>query len=86
MNLSALAVLLSDPARAEALRREELPEVLGQVERLRAALWVRVNTPEPNGHGEPSDIERASGDQLLNAKEVADILQTDARYVYRHAD
>lgn len=85
MSPDALATLLTDPARADALPREELPELLGQVERLRAALWVRLTVPATNG-STPKSEARAEDDMLLTATAVAEILNVDDRYVYRHAD
>lgn len=87
MNPETLATLLSDPSRADALPREELPEVLGQVERLKAVLWARLATPEVAGNGRPvSDTERASGDRLLTVQELAERLNVDDRWIYRKAD
>ena len=87
MTPETLATLLSDPSRADALPREELPEVLGQVERLKAVLWARLATPEVAGNGRPvSDTERASGDRLLTVQELAERLNVDDRWIYRKAD
>jgi excisionase family DNA binding protein len=87
MDADRLAILLTDPTRADALPREALPEVLGQVERLKAVLWARLSTPEVASNGRPvSDTERASGDRLLTVQELAERLNVDDRWIYRKAD
>ena len=87
MNADAIATLLSDPSRANAIAQDDVPEVLGQVERLRAQLWARLTRPEStNGCKPASDIERASADRLLTVKEAANRLTVDERWMYRHAD
>lgn len=86
MDARTLETLLSDPARAEALPRAELPELLGQIEQLRAALWTRLQAPlEPEGRP-TSDIERKSGDRLLSVEELAERLGVDHRWIYRRVD
>ena len=88
MTPEALATLLSDPSRADALPRDEVPELLGRVEQLRAVLWAKLTRPESTNGAttQRSDIEKASGDRMLAAAEVAEMIGTDTRYVYRHAD
>lgn len=87
MSPDVLAVLLTDPPRADALTREQLPELLGRVEQLRAILLERLTRPEStNGSKPASDIERASGDRLLTVKEAAERLSVDDRWIYRKAD
>lgn len=60
--------------------------LLGQVEQLRWALRLRMETPSPTPEAPGSSPDRAPLGQLLMAAEVAEILKTDTRYVYRHAD
>lgn len=85
MDAATLAELAADPSRLEALTEDQLPEVLGELERLRAQVWAQLSRPSlPSGAtvgmngGEP--------DTMLNAEAVAEILNVDARYVYDHAD
>ena len=87
MNPDVLSTLLSNPARAEALPREDIPEVLGKIEQLKAALWVNLTNPDiTKGSRAVSDLERASNDQLLTAKAAAERLGVDERWIYRRAD
>lgn len=85
MSPETLATLLADPERASSLPRGELPEILGQLERLRAALWATLATPPANGSVAQPE---AAGDQdeLLNVPELAEVLHVDERWVYRRAD
>lgn len=65
-----LSELAAHPDRIEDLPREELPDVLSQLEGLRARLQLRLSErPErsSNGRGKPSPADRP-----LDAKAVAD--------------
>ena len=86
MNADILTTLLSDPTRADSLPQEEVPELLGQVERLRAVLWTKLTRPESKGNSSSAKIERASGDKLLTVKEAAKLLGVNDRWMYRKAD
>lgn len=82
MDRSALAEVAADPDRLGDVPREELPELLADVERLRAEVWSELTRPPENG-GSP---EPDTGDQLLDVEAVAEVLDVDTRYVYEHAD
>ena len=82
-----LATLASDPDRVEGVNADDLPDLIGAAEQLRAALWARLQrlsaehstpTPGPAHNGGP--------DRLLTADEAAERLGVDRRWIYRHAD
>lgn len=79
-----LAYLASHPDDVDGVPREAVPELLSEVEALRARLWGRLVHPPENGTQEPPREPEA--DRLLDVDEVAEILGVEARYVYDHAD
>lgn len=81
---SILSELAADPDRIEDVPREELPEVLSQLEGIRARLQLRLSSPP--GPSSNADSEPPTDDQMLDAEEVADRLDVTTRYVYDHAD
>jgi excisionase family DNA binding protein len=62
----------------EGATPEQCPELMGQLERLKASLWLRMTT----GNQRAVTLQQ---DQLLTAEEVADRLHCSTDYVYRHA-
>lgn len=71
---SALAVLLREGAeRAAEVPREEIPDALAEVERVRAPLWARMNEPKENG------------DRALRAEEEAEMLGYATSWLYQRA-
>src|SRR3990172_1692446 len=78
-----LSELLRDPQRVAEIPRQAIPYVLGQVEQLRAALWMRML------HGEESRENRhesqSQGDRLLPAAEAAILLGVSIKWLYRHS-
>ncbi len=60
-----------------------LPAVLGDLERLRAKLWLRVNAAHTSPDRRP---QRAEKDRLLTAVEAAEILGVRDRWVRDHCD
>lgn len=83
MNINPkLADLLEHPERVSQLPPEAVPVMLGELERLRAVLWVRLTAGNHDGQGQsPSD-----GDRLLDVDEAARKLGKSKDYLYRHAD
>lgn len=79
-----LAQLAADPEGVDDLPREDVPDVLSEVEALRARLWARLTRPERNGG--PPQAEDNGADRLLTVEELAEVLNVDERYVYRRAD
>lgn len=72
--------LVVNPDLASLLPAEAIPAMLGELERLRAALWVRLTVPQNNKNG-----DHAAGDRLLDVKEAAAVLHSTADYLYRHS-
>lgn len=77
-------ILKDGDAINEAIRRiemamtnatpDELPDLLGELERLKAAAWTRLSTP-PRAETE--------GDRLLEAPEAAAMLAIEVTALYR---
>lgn len=82
-----LASVAANPDQVEKLPDEVLPDLLADVERLRARVWTRLNRPvNSTGNGDKTPSKRVEEDQLLDVESVAEILSVDTRYVYDHAD
>ena len=62
------------------LTPEQVPDVLGQLEQLKAVAWVQLLTP--NGRN-LSGIQPP--DELVNEREAARRLGLSLDYIYRHA-
>ena len=86
---SRLPVCLRDPflrtdlASLKRIPRECIPEALGELERARMVLWVRLTVPRPAEGKE--DPREGIDERLLTAQEVAERLQASRHWVYRHA-
>ncbi len=74
-----LAPLLTDPARAAEIPAEQVSALLGELEHLRAALWVRLVTAPAASAPAPEPT------RLLAADEVAAWLGVPKSYVYELA-
>lgn len=85
MSRPTLAFLAADPSRINELDRDALPELIGQVEAIKAALWARLQSPVPSAPPAAAS-NGAGGDDLLTAGEAAERLGVDRRWMYRHAD
>ena len=75
-----LSELLEHPEWLSTLPPEAVPVMLGELERLRAALWVQLTVPRHNGN-----IHNNDRDRLLNVEEAARKLGKSKDYLYRHA-
>lgn len=78
-----LRLLLKGTDRTATIRSEEIPGVLGDLERLRAELWSRLFSSAggvASGPGIPTD-----GDRLLAIKEAAETLGVSTDWLYRQA-
>ena len=79
-----LASLAASPELVDEVLPDRVPDLLAAVEGLRARLWARLMQPSsapvatPATNGDP--------DRLLTAKEAADRLGVDRRWIYRKAD
>jgi predicted DNA-binding transcriptional regulator AlpA len=78
-----LAALVADPARVADLDPDRVADALGELEALRARLWVRLHAPPAT----PAHSSAGNGgpDHLLTAKEAAPLLGVAPRWMYRHA-
>ncbi|OFV96321.1 MAG: hypothetical protein A3F68_07660 [Acidobacteria bacterium RIFCSPLOWO2_12_FULL_54_10] len=76
-----LADLIADPAKAANLPPEAVPSMLGELERLRAILWVRLTAGNHDGQGQLA----SNGDRLLDVEEAARKLGKSKDYLYRHS-
>lgn len=80
-----LAELAANPGRVEDLPEDNLPDLLAELERLRARIWSELARPRiPSSHNPGEAAE--TGDRLLDAQDVAELLDVAPRYVYDHAD
>lgn len=82
-SLRQLAWLIASPDQSDQVRLEEIPELLGALEAVKARLWNRLNSPSlpdtpPKG--------RKPSDHLLDAKEAAERLGVKPKWLYSHAD
>ncbi len=75
-----LAALLAEPEKAAQVPPEDVPALLGDLARLRAMLWVRLNEGT-KGLGLSPEGE----DRLLKAAEAAQRLGMSKDWVYRNA-
>jgi excisionase family DNA binding protein len=76
-----LSELQDHPERAFSLQREEIPGLLGELERLRATLWLRLMPGNQEGHHQAA----VGLDRLLNVEEAARKLGKSKDYLYRHS-
>jgi len=59
----------------DAVPDEEIAAAIGELERVKAALLARLVQPE---------VQQPTEDPLLTAKQVAERLQVDCKWVYGH--
>jgi excisionase family DNA binding protein len=78
-----LAALAADPQRVADLRPDAIPDLVGELEALRARLWVRLQAPPAAPAAESNG---ADPDTLLTAQQAADRLGVSKRWMYAHAD
>jgi len=76
-----LTDLLNHNTKVCELPLEVIPAMLGELEQLKAALWLRLSVPQ-NGRGESS----SSGDRLLDVEETARKLGMTKDYLYRNSN
>jgi hypothetical protein len=85
-----LVAIVADPERAADLEPGAIPPLLGEVEMVRARLWMQLQAP-PAPTPTPTNVK--GPDRLLSAEAVAERLglldkegKPDRRKVYRRAD
>jgi len=77
--------LLADLGQAlSEVSPQQAAALLGELERLKALLWIRMMHPSPN-HRCHSPTEREA-DQLLTPEEAGRLLGVTPRWLYRHAN
>lgn len=74
-----LTDLVNDPAKVSLLPAEAVPELLGDLERLKATLWARLTVPQSNEQSTPEE------DRLLDVDEAAVRLGMKPATLYRRA-
>lgn len=74
-----LADLLADSRKAAFLPADMIPAMLGELERLKATLWVRLTAPQ-------ADAQAENGDRLLDVREAKAKLGVTEDWLYRHAN
>lgn len=79
-----LAYLASHPDDVDGVPREAVPDLLSEIEVLRARLWGRLTNPSTNSD-RPAPSEPKE-DRMLDSEEVAEILGVSERYVWDHKD
>jgi len=77
-----LATVVADPSRVREIDPEVVPELLGELEAVRAALWARLHVPAAPV---PAQVDPDRGDPLLTAAEAAERLAVSKRWIYRQA-
>ena len=76
--LSDLTALLAEPASAVAVPTQIIPELLGELERIKAELWaqlLRCSTETRNGHREDADAK------LLTAAQAAELTNVPESWI-----
>jgi len=77
MNIQ-LTDIIDDPTRVGEVPPEEIPDLLGVLETLKARLWCRLNTsPDPVTQTSPMD-----GERLITVEQAAELLAFTEQYVY----
>jgi hypothetical protein len=79
-----LAALVTDPSRVADLEPDAIPAIVGELEALKARLWVRLHAPQPAAVAESA--HNGGPDQMLTAEEAGGQLGVGVRWMYRHAD
>lgn len=69
---------------AESVPADEIPALLGALERIRARLWQRLNEAPTPSSATPKRDQRAA-DRLLTTREAAQLLGVKPRWLYSHA-
>ena len=84
-NSHDLASMLADPARAAGVPVEVIPQLLGDIECLKAILWSRLMASQaPNGHTR-GDAQPPGDDDLLTVAPAAKLLGMSPHWLYKNA-
>lgn len=72
---------------AEDVSEDDIPALLGELERVRARLWQRLLEPRVStATSTRSTTPTSTPDRLLTAAEAASLLGVNRRWIYDHAD
>jgi hypothetical protein len=63
-------------ARARTLAAEEIPRFLGELETIRATVWLQLTATAP--------VTKVAGDELIDVEEAARRLGVSVDYLYRN--
>lgn len=80
-----LATLAAHPERIADVGPEALPGLIGELEGLKAALWVRLQVAGAPARPAPTPRPGSTPDRLLTAEEAGARLGVGRRWMYRHA-
>ncbi|HUG02585.1 MAG TPA: helix-turn-helix domain-containing protein [Longimicrobiales bacterium] len=84
--MSKLAFLLADPERVADVEPAAVPELVGELETLRARLLLRLLSPTPHPAAPSATPTNGAGpDAMLTAEEAARVLGVSKRWLYRRA-
>ncbi len=82
--MSVLTILIPQIEKALAdVPSDQVPELLGDLERLKAALWARLITPAHNGQPQPLPSNETG--RLLSPEDAAALLGVKVTWLYRNA-
>ena len=81
-NTPDLARILQDRQLLADVPPDIIPDLLAELEKLRAQLWARMLTDQPRPR-EGQDAQPTS-DRFLTPEEAARLLGTTVRWLYRH--
>lgn len=79
-----LAELVADPGVLDELDRDELGDVLADLERLKAKIWTRL--ARPLGPENTAGVDAETDDRMLPVDEAAEILGVEPRWLYDRSD
>ncbi len=81
--MTANEVMAQLEQAADDVSAEQVPALLGELERLKAGLWAKLVTPAHNGKAQP--LPSTEPDKLLFPKDAAVLLGVKISWLYRHA-
>ena len=82
-HLKRLAWLVADPDQVDAIRAEDIPDIIGVLESVKTRLFGRLMASSlPQMEPSPSKAE----DRLLDATEAAERIGVKRKWMYDHFD
>ena len=78
-----LDILFAQLEKATAdVPADQVPTLLGELERLKAVLWAKLVTPSPNGKAQP--VPSTENEKLLTPEKAAELLSVKVTWLYRN--